>query len=97
LVLQRFYKLKVSKGKSKHLKVSQGKIFFWDGLILYPVVITCPKPALASLSRSPKLKWPGCVKMLEQKHFGKIAAIPAAVWLNFSKAFMLKIDADRPF
>jgi len=28
--------------------------------------------------------------MLEQKHFGKIAAIPAVVWLNFSKAFMPK-------
>jgi hypothetical protein len=45
---------------------------------------------MGALTRSPKLKWPGCVKMLEQKRFGNIAAIPAAVWLNFSKAFMLK-------
>jgi hypothetical protein len=28
--------------------------------------------------------------MLEQKRFGKIAAIPAAVWLNFSEAFIPK-------
>jgi len=42
------------------------------------------------LTRNPKLKWPGCVKILEQKRFGKIAAIPAVVWLNFSHAFMPK-------
>jgi hypothetical protein len=32
------------------------------------------------LTRTPQLKWLGCVKMLEQKRFGKIAGIPAWVW-----------------
>ena len=35
--------------------------------------------SLVTLSRTPKLKWPGCGKMLEQKPFGKIADIPAVV------------------
>ena len=35
---------------------------------------------MGELNPNSEIKWPRCVKMLEQKRFAKIEAIPAAVW-----------------
>ncbi len=40
------------------------------------------------LTRTSKLKWLGCVKMLERKRFEKIAGIPSGVWWDFCELFM---------
>ncbi len=48
-----------------------------DGLAVQINLMASPEPLTVSLNgeltRTPKLKWPGCGKLLEQKHFGKIA------------------------
>ncbi len=55
-----------------------------DGLAVQINLMASPEPSTVSLdgqlTRTPKFRWLGCVKLLAQKYFWKIAGLPAVVW-----------------
>jgi len=66
-----------------------GNLIFWECQVI--------QDRLFSI-RNPKLKWPGCGKMLERKYLGKIEAMPAGGLVRFFQGvYAQEIVADWSF